>query len=175
MEENGNTMENMESTMQMVKELLPLPGTELGSYTFLEPEDLWTGMVETEGPFVAVAEDNWNVGGMIIIIVMADGPVYIADLVGIDTTKADFRSNLVLREDSLLNYCAADFSKFMKIMKLYMAAVESILDSESEFDEEESEEMERSLRQQFAEIDPTAVEDSDSLWSTLIEELGEGM
>lgn len=71
--------------------------------------------------------------------------------------------------------CSPDFSQFMEIMKLYLAALETISHLEFAFDDEGYEkkcaELEKTLRQQAAKIDPTAIEDTDSLWSTLMEEL----
>ena len=78
-------MESMEKTLQMVKKYLPLPGTEFRSYVFLGPDDLWMGTIESQLPFVVVAEDRWPDGGGFLLIVMADGPVYIAEF----TAKPD--------------------------------------------------------------------------------------
>ena len=170
-------MENLEKTLQMVKNYLPSAGTELGCYTFLTPDALWTGRVETQCPFVVVAEESWT-PPTFIIIVMADGPVYIAELSSEDTAKSDYRNDLNLGQDRLINYCAADFPKFMEIMKLYFEALENT-PCPDVFDDEGFEkcaETEKLLRQQISKIDPTAIEDVDEgLWSTLIEELGYGM
>lgn len=171
-------MDITEKTLQMVKEHLPLPGTELGCYTFLAPDALWAGTLESRHPFVVVAEDNWGVGGALILIVMAVGPVCIAELNSYDTENPDYRDALDLELDSLIDYCAADFPKFMEIMRLYLATLETIPQSVSVFDDEGLEkcaEAEKVLRQQIAKIDPTAIEDVNGLWSTIIEEMGSGM
>ena len=153
-------MNIMEKTLQTVREYLPTQGTMLGEFTFLSPDTLWTG--EAEGrPFVAVAEDRWPSSGGMFLVVMADGPVYIADLEG----------------NGLINYCAAGFPQFIEIMKLYLAALETT-PCPDVFDDEGMEkcaEAEQVLRQQIMKIDPTAIEDIEGLWSTLIEELGSGM
>ena len=171
-------MELIEKTLQMVKKHLPPPGTELGCYTFLAPDALWTGTVESQHPFVVVAEDNWGVWDGLIMIVMADGPVHIAALNSSDVKNPDYHNTLDLEQDSLISYCAADFPKFMEIMKLYQATLETIPCCPDVFDDEGLEkcaEAERVLRQQIMKIDPTAIEDTESLWSTTIEEMGSGM
>lgn len=169
----------MQATIQVIKAQLPKPGTQLGCYTFLGPEDLWTGTVASQRPFVVVAEDNWGDGGGLLIIVMADGPIHVAELTGDEVAEPDYRNALDLKQDSLIDCCAADFIKFMEIMKLYLAALETISHPEFAFDDEDYEEkcakLEKTLRQQAAKIDPTAIEDTESLWSTLMEELGAGM
>ena len=169
-------MEIKEKTIQMIKEHLPAPGTELGCYTFLASDVLWTGTMESQRSFVVVAEDNWDVSSGLLIIVMEDGPVHIAVF---NSDKPDYRSALDLEQYSLIDYCAADFPKFMEIMKIYLVALETISHPEFASDDEDYEEkcaeMERALRQQVVKIDPTAIEDTESLWSTSIEELGAGM
>ncbi|MDE7477529.1 MAG: SUKH-4 family immunity protein [Lachnospiraceae bacterium] len=170
-------MKIIEQTLQIVKDNLPPLGTELGCYTFLTPDTVWTGTVESQRPFVVVAEDTWSDDSGLIIIVMADGPVYIAGWNSDDTAKSDYRISLDLSQDSLLNYCATDFSKFMQIMNLYLTALENTHCPDI-FDEEgmkKCEETERRLRHQIAQIDPSAIEDVEGLWSTLLEELGSGM
>ena len=173
-------MQIKEKTIQMIREHLPAPGTDLGCYTFLAPDALWTGTVESQRPFVVVAKDNyWPGGGGPIIVVMEDGPVHIAWLTSDDVANPDYRSTLDLEQESLISYCAADFPKFMEIMKLYMEAMETISRPGFASDDDEYEEncakIEQVLRQQTAKIDPTAIEDTESLWSTSMEELGSGM
>lgn len=169
-------MEIIEKTLQTVKEHLPLAGTELGIYAFLAPDALWTGMVESQRPFVAVAEDNAD---MFILTVMADNPVYIAELSGSVIASPNYRDCLDLGNDSLICYCAADFPKFMEIMELYLTASKTLCRLESVLDNEEFEkkcaETEQALRCQAANIDPTAIEDAEGLWSALFEEMGAGM
>lgn len=150
-------MNTMEKTLQTVKEYLPAPGTELVYYTFLAPDLLWTG--EAKGVhFAAVAEDR---SGGYFLAVTAEGAVYIGDL----------------GDNSLLDYCAAGFPQFMKIMKLFLAALETT--PSPDIDDEEGfrrcEEAERILRQQIMEIDSTAIADENGFWSALAEELGAGM
>ena len=172
-------MEIKEMTIKMIREHLPTQGTELSCYTFLASDALWTGTVESQRPFVTVAEDNWPSGGGPIIVVMEDGPVHIAWLTDDDVANPDYRGALDLEQESLIDYCAADFPKFMEIMKLFMEAMETIsrpgFASDDDEYEEECAKIEQVLRQQAAKIDPTAIEDPDSLWSTLMEELGAGM
>ena len=172
-------MEIKEMTIKMIREHLPTQGTELSCYTFLASDVLWTGTVESQRLFVTVAEDDWGDGSGVIIIVMEDGPVYIASLTPEDVANPDSRSALDLKQESLLDYCAADFPKFMEIMKLFMEGKETIshlrFTSDDDEYEEECAKIEQLLRQQAAKIDPTAIEDKESLWSTLLEELGAGM
>ncbi len=171
-------MENMEKTLQMVKKYLPLPGTEFRGYVFLGPDDLWMGTIESQRPFVVVAEDRWPGGGGFLLIVMADGPVYIAELDFNDTAKPDCGGILDLGQDSLVDYCAADFPKFIEIMTLYFTALETTPNPDDMFDEEGNEklaEAEKLLRQQIEKIDPKAIEDLDSFWSVTAEEFGAGM
>lgn len=151
----------VEKILQSVRKYLPAPGTELGCYTFLAPDALWTG--ETNGmPFVVVAEDRWSPdGGGFLIAVTGEGAVYILDLDSKET----------------VDYCAAGFPQFMEIMKLYQKLREDTPDP-SVFDEEglrACEEAEQTFRQQVMEIDPSAIADEEGLWSTMIEELGSGM
>lgn len=156
-------MYTREELLQMIKEHLPSPGTELSEFRFLAPEALRTG--ETEGqPFVVVAEDIWpcsdGICGM-FLMVRADGSVWVADL----------------ENNDLVDYCAAGFPQFMKIMELYQAALETtpvpdVFDDESY---EKCEGAQRMLRQQIMEIDPTAIADENGLWSTRIEEMEVGM
>lgn len=164
--ENRNTegtrnMEAVEDILQSVKKYLPAPGTELGCYKFLAPDALWTG--EANGmPFVVVAEDRWPFdGGGFLIAVTAKGAVDILDLDSKET----------------VDHCAAGFPQFMEIMKLYQELRENT--PYPDVDDEEGfrvcEEAERTFRQQVMKIDPSAIEDTESLWSTMIEELGSGM
>lgn len=153
-------MDILEKTLQMVREHLPAPGTELGAYTFLAPDALWTG--EAEGrPFVAAAEDRWPSGGGFFLAVTAEGPVYTAELDGFGLT----------------GYCAAGFPQFMELMGLYQAAAASMVSPDA--DDEEGfrlcEEAGQELRRQAEEADPSAVEDEEGFWSCLIEELEMGM
>lgn len=164
--ENHNT-EGIEDTaaiekiLQSVRKCLPAPGTELGCYTFLAPDTLWTG--ETNGmPFVTVAEDRWSPDGDgLLIAVTAEGAVYILDLDSKET----------------VDYCAASFPQFMEIMKLYQNLSENTPYPDVDDDEgiRACEEAEQTFRQQVMEIDPSAIEDEEGLWSTMIEELGSGM
>lgn len=151
-------MSNMERTLQIIWEHLPAAGTELGAYTFLAADRLWTG--ETGGvPYAAVAEDRWpsNKGGY-FLAVTAEGAVYVSDLdSGVFT-----------------DYCAAGFPQFMEIMNLCQTALETA-PSPDEDDEEAFQELEQTLRQEIMEIDPTAVEDPEGFWSTWLGELGNGM
>lgn len=154
-------MNDLEKTLQMIKKYLPTAGTELGAYTFLTADKLWTG--EINGiPFVAVAEDRWpfHKGGY-FLAVTTDGAVYIANL----------------DNGNFTNYCAAGFPQFIEIMKLYQAALETT--PTPDVNDEEGyrycKEAEQTLRQQIMKIDPTAIEDTEGFWSTLIEELGYGM
>ena len=143
-------MHKPENLLQAVREHLPEPGTELGEFTFLAPDALWTG--ESEGHiFVAVAEDRWPVKGGMFLMVTSDGPVCVADL----------------ESYAVLNYCAAGFPQFMEIMERYLETVEA-----DENDLTQCEEMEQVLRRQVSRIDPTAVADEESFWSTWLEELG---
>ncbi len=151
-------MSDMEKILQTIKEYLPATGTELRIYSFLAADKLWTG--ETNGiPFVAVAEDRWSCGGGYFLAVTISGAVYISEL----------------DSGNFVNYCASGFPQFMEIMKLYQAALETIPDVEDEECYRYYKEVEQTLRKQIAEIDPTAIEDTESFWSTLIEELGYGM
>ena len=79
---------SINETLQLVKAHLPAPGAELGVYTFLAPEDLWTGTVDTQRQFVVVAEED-NAGGnaAFLMIVLSDGPVYIAELCDSQTDR----------------------------------------------------------------------------------------
>lgn len=153
-------MSTIEKTLQMIKEYLPVPGTMLGEFTFLAPDALWTGSTETR-PFAAVAEDRWPYSGGTFLMVLVEGPVYIADLENIE----------------LMDYCAASFPQFMEIMKLCMTSLET-MSSPSVFDDaglQECAETEEVLRQQIMESDPTALEDEEGFWSTMLEEMGSGM
>ena len=109
---------------------------------------------------MAVAEDSWSVGVVVYLLaVTINGTVYILDL----------------DSGNFVNYCAASFPQFMEIMKVYRAAVETIPDAEDEECYRYCKEVEQTLRKQIAKIDPTAIEDTESFWSTVIEELGYGM
>ena len=156
-------MKKLDRLLQEVRAYLPPPGTELGSYTFLAPDALWTGTKYKE-PFVAVAEDRWNKSGsgMFLAVLYVSG-VYVVDL---------------KRGHSIINYCAASFPCFMRIMKLYQTACETTPGPKSVSDEEgyrRLEEAERVLREQVAEVDPTALAKESNFWSTWIEEFGYGM
>lgn len=169
-------MEIIEDMLQMIKKHLPPSGTELGCYTFLSSNDIWTGTVEHSDHFAVVAEDLWSCGGGFLIVVMADGPVYIAELNG-DTVKPNRSDILNLEQDNLIDYCAADFPKFTEILKLYQETLKNT-PSPDVFDDEgfeKCEEAEKIFRQQVEKIDPAAIEDPNGLWSGLIEELGAGM
>ncbi|MCI8811203.1 MAG: hypothetical protein HFF84_14110 [Oscillibacter sp.] len=171
-------MEITEKTLQMVKEHMPPPGTEFRGYVFLAPDDLWIGTVESLRPFVAVAEDRWPDNGGFLLIVMADGPVYIAELDSEDMVELDDCGALDFRQDNLVDYCAADFPKFMEIMRLCITALETTPNPDDVFDEEGYEELveaEKILRQQVGKIDPKAIEDVNGFWSVMIEEFGSGM
>ena len=152
-------MDLLEQALEMVRPLLPPPGTVFSGYTFLTPDTLWTGTYD--GPFVAVAEDRWPNGGGSFLMVQAGGPVYLAGL-----------------EDNVpFSYCAASFSKFMQNMGLCMIVYEDT-PSPSASDQEglaKCEAAEQFLREQAMTIDPTAIEDEESFWSTAFEELGYGM
>lgn len=92
--------------------------------------------------------------------------------------KPDYRDALDLQEENLIDYCAADFPKFMEIMRLYMTAwKKAVAVGAAYFEEDDAyfEQAERVLRQQIAAIDPTAIADAESLWSTMAEEFGYGM
>lgn len=159
-------MSRLEGLLQVVRTYLPPPGTKLGSYTFLAPDALWTGTKYKE-PFVAVAEDRWNNSGSGTFLAVLDiSGVYIMDL------KRGRRGR------SAINYCAASFPCFMKIMKLCETARETTPAPESVKDKEgyrRLEEVERVLREQVAKIDPTALSRDLNFWSTWIEEFGYGM
>ncbi|MDE6129937.1 MAG: hypothetical protein K2G16_12220, partial [Lachnospiraceae bacterium] len=133
-------MELKEMTIKIIREHLPTQGTRLGCYTFLAPDALWTGTVESQRPFVVVAEDDWGDGSGLIIIVMEDGPVHIAELNPEDVGNPDYRSTMDLKQESLVDYCAADFPKFMEIMKLFMEAMETISHPGFASDDDEYEE-----------------------------------
>ena len=168
---------SINETLQLVKAHLPAPGAELGVYTFLAPEDLWTGTVDTQRQFVVVAEED-NAGGnaAFLMIVLSDGPVYIAELCDSQTEQAAARDTLDLREENLICYCAADFPKFMEIMKLYLAVYQTVAEAVPEGEDSELySEAEQELRQQIEAIDPTAIADENGLWSTMLEEFGSGM
>ena len=66
---------------------------------------------------------------------------------------------------------------FLASDALWTGTVEPHLRFASDDDEYEEDcaKIEQLLRQQAAKIDPTAIEDTESLWSTLLEELGAGM
>ena len=172
-------MEIAKKTLQMVREHLPPSGTKIGEYVFLGSDDLWIGTVGSLRPFVTVAEDRWPMGGGFLLIVMIDGPVYIAELDSNDTAaKLDDYNTLDLRQDNLVDYCATDFPKFMEIMRLYTIALETTPNPDDVFDEKGYERLEKAgtmLRQQIEKIDSKAVEDMNGFWSTMIEELGSGM
>ncbi len=168
---------SINETLQLVKAHLPAPGAELGVYTFLAPEDLWTGTVDTQRQFVVVAEED-NAGGnaAFLMIVLSDGPVYIAELCDSQTEQAAARDTLDLREENLICYCAADFPKFMEIMKLYLAVYQTVAEAVPEGEDSELySEAEQEIRQQIEAIDPTAIADENGLWSTMLEEFGSGM
>ena len=85
---------------------------------------------------------------------------------------------LDFRQDNLVDYCAADFPKFMEIMRLCITALETTPNPDDVFDEEGYEELveaEKILRQQVGKIDPKAIEDVNGFWSVMIEEFGSGM
>ena len=106
-------------TLRMVRTHLPAPGTELGIYTFLAPDALWIGTVDAQRPFVVVAEEYvGGENGTFLLIVLSDGPVYVAELDGSMAKKPDYRDALDLQEENLIDYCAADFPKFMEIRTL---------------------------------------------------------
>lgn len=93
-------MNCMENTLQMIKNILPEAGTELGSFTFLAADRLWTG--ETDGiPYVVVAEDRWprNQGGFCLAVTL-EGAVYVSDLDNGGFTAC----------------CASGFSQFIEIL-----------------------------------------------------------
>lgn len=156
-------MKKFDRLLQHVRTYLPPPRTKLGSYPFLAPDALWTGIKYRE-PFVAVAEDHWNKSesGTFQAVLYVSG-VYELDL---------------KRGRSAINYCAASFPCFMRIMKLYETACETTPAPESVLDKEgyrRLEEAERVLREQVTEIDPTALSKDSYFWSTWIEEFGYGM
>lgn len=92
------------------------------------------------------------------------------------TTQAAARDTLDLREENLICYCAADFPKFMEIMKLYLAVYQTVAEAVPEGEDSELySEAEQELRQQIEAIDPTAIADENGLWSTMLEEFGSGM
>ena len=110
------------------------------------------------------------------MIVLSDGPVYIAELCDSQTEQAAARDTLDLREENLICYCAADFPKFMEIMKLYLAVYQTVAEAVPEGEDSELySEAEQELRQQIEAIDPTAIADENGLWSTMLEEFGSGM
>ena len=81
-----------------------------------------------------------------------------------------------MREENLICYCAADFPKFMEIMKLYLAVYQTVAEAVPEGEDSELySEAEQELRQQIEAIDPTAIADENGLWSTMLEEFGSGM
>lgn len=166
-------------TLRMVRKHLPPPGTELGMYTFLAPDALWIGTVDAQRPFVVVAEEYMGgENGTFLLIVLSDGPVYGAELDDSMAKKPDYREALDLQEENLIDYCAADFPKFMEIMRLYMtASKKAVAAGAACFEEDDAyfEQAKRILRQQIAAIDPTAIADTESLWSTMAEEFGYGM
>lgn len=154
-------MNCMENTLQMIKNILPEAGTELGSFTFLAADRLWTG--ETDGiPYVVVAEDRWpcNQGGFCLAVTL-EGAVYVSDL----------------DNGSFTACCASGFSQFIEILKLYQSALNtaSSLDMEDEECDRHYEELEQTLLQQIMEIDAAAIEDTEGFWSTCIEELISGV
>ena len=115
----------------------------------MAPEDLWTGTVDTQRQFVVVAEED-NAGGnaAFLMIVLSDGPVYIAELCDSQTEQAAARDTLDLREENLICYCAADFPKFMEIMKLYLAVYQTVAEAVPEGEDSELySEAEQELRQ----------------------------
>ena len=110
------------------------------------------------------------------MIVLSDGPVYIAELCDSQTEQAAARDTLDLREENLICYCAADFPKFMEIMKLYLAVYQTVAEAVPVGEDSELySEAEQELRQQIEAIDPTAIADENGLWSTMLEEFGSGM
>lgn len=92
--------------------------------------------------------------------VTAAGPVYLADL----------------DDNHFIQYCTAGFSQFMEIMKHYQTVLET-LESPDVWDDEGfqlCEEKEAVFRQEIDRIDATAIEDTESFWSILAEEIGAG-
>lgn len=168
----------MDEILQTVKKNLPTPGTELAGYTFLGQDALRTGTVESRHPFVVVAEYIWPFGGGgLFLIVMEDGSVQIAQLDGYNGAWAEQGCGLDLSSDSLVGYCAADFQKFTEIMQLYLTVLEFNPIPET-FDVkyyEKCAETAEILRQQIQKIDPTALQNTESFWSVIIEEFGYGM
>lgn len=162
----------MDDILQIVKDHLPTADMELGIYTFLSPDTLWSGTLKSRRSFVTVAEDT--VMGL-YIVVMDDGTVRLMEI----PDEKNRRNPSNLNEDHLIGYCAADFPSFMKIMNLYikaekrLAILEPILDAET-FESKCAEEG-AELRRQVEKIDSTAVEDIEGLWSTMIEEMEAGI
>ncbi len=162
----------MDNILQIVKEHLPQTGTELGIYTFLAPDALWIGKLKSRRSFVTVAEDT--ILGL-YIVVMDDGSVHLMELPN-ERKRYDLSN---LDEDDIIGYCSANFPAFMEIMNLYMEAERRLADLESTVEtdvfEIECEKAETELRKMVDKIDATAIEDSEGLWSTMIEEMGAGI
>ena len=162
----------MVDILQIVKDHLPMAGTELGIYIFLAPDALWLGKLKSQRSFVTVAEDT-DLG--LYIVVMDDGAVHFMELPG-ERKRYDL-SNLA--EDHIIGYCAANFPAFIEIMNLYMEAERRLADLEpvveTDVFEKECEKEEAELRREVDKIDSTAIEDPDGLWSTMIEEMGAGI
>lgn len=155
-------MKRQEKLLKEVQTHLPPPGTALGSYTFLAPDAVWTGTMYGQS-FAAVAEDRWNSSGsgQFLAVLERDG-VYVADL----------------KTRTAINYCAAGFPQFMRIMELYETALEETPYPESVSDEEgyrRLEEAERALQERVEAVDSSALAKESHFWSTWIEEFGYGL
>lgn len=159
----------MDNILQIVKEHLPQAGTELGIYTFLAPDAIWSGKLKSRRSFVTVAEDA-DLG--LYIVVMDDGSVRLMELPG-ERKRYDLSN---LGEKHVIGYCAAGFPTFMEIMDLYMEVERRLADIEPTVEtdvfEKECEQAEVELRKKVDKIDSTAIEDPEGLWSTMIEEMG---
>lgn len=162
----------MDNILQIVKAHLPQAGTELSIYTFLASDALWLGKLKSQRSFVAVAEDT--ILGL-YIVVMDDGSVHLLELP--DERKLYDLSDL--DEDHIIGYCSTSFPAFMEIMNLYLEAERRLADLEPAVEtdvfEKECEKAEAELRRKVDEIDSTAIEDPEGLWSTMIEEMGAGI
>lgn len=153
-------MNTYEKIRLQITPYLPEAGTIIGELVFLSPDAFWRG--EVQGcPFLAVAEDRWpDDNGGTFLAVTTDGPVYIADL----------------DDNQFLDYCAASFPQFIEIMNRFLTILKTH-ESPSVFDEEglrRCEEEEKWLRQEINHIDAAAIQDPDSFWSVMAEEIGAG-
>lgn len=148
-----------ENIRKLITDYLPKETTYLTVFVFLMPDTIWEGQFNGQS-FVVIAEDRWSDSNGLFLAVAEDGSVYEGDL----------------KDQILIQYCAASFPQFMEIMSAYYAVLKTHK-SPDVWDEEgfrRCEEEEEFLRQKINQIDSTALQDDETFWSVLIEEIGYG-